>query len=126
MHQNQLGRMVEEMQDFKRAIAAVVDWVGKHGGWEETLLIVTADHDHMLWGPNAHMVPFDPLVDNGSGRLPSYRWLSDSHSNALVPLFARGVGAEKFTSLARSEDPFYGAYADQTDVFRVIRSVLAE
>jgi len=65
------------------------------------------------------------LQDNGAGRLPSYRWLAKSHSNALVPLYARGVGAERFSSLAGSEDPFYGRYVDQTDVFRVLKAALA-
>jgi alkaline phosphatase len=124
MHDHQLGRMIEEMTDFKRSVAAVIEWVEAHGGWDETLLIVTADHDHLLWGPKADKIPFDPLQDNGAGRLPSYRWLAKSHSNALVPLYARGVGAERFTSLAASEDPFYGSYLDQTDVFQVMKAAL--
>jgi alkaline phosphatase len=125
MHANQVGRMIEEMIDFERSVAAVIDWIEAHGGWDETLLIVTADHDHLLWGPRADEIPFDPLQDNGAGRLPSYRWLAASHSNALVPLYARGAGAERFGSLAVSEDPFYGRYVDQTDVFRVMKAVLA-
>jgi alkaline phosphatase len=122
MHGNQLGRMIEEMQDFKRSIETVVSWVERHGGWNETLLIVTADHDHMLWGPNADSTPFDPLVDNGAGRMPSYHWLDNSHSNALVPLFARGPGAESFTTRANGSDPFYGLYVDQVDVFEVMQT----
>jgi alkaline phosphatase len=126
MHQNQLGRMIEELQDFERTVRTVADWIEKNGGWNETLLIVTSDHDHMLWGPNADTRPFDPLVDNGAGKLPSYRWLSNGHSNALVPLFARGVGAARFEALATGEDPFYGRYADQADVYRVIRSAIVD
>ena len=74
----------------------------------------------MLWGPNSNTIPFDPLQDNGPGRLPSYRWLFEDHSNALVPVFARGVGAELLPTLARGDDPFYGPYIDQADVFSVI------
>jgi alkaline phosphatase len=125
MHDNQMGRMIEEMVDFKRSVEAVIAWVASHGGWDETLLIVTADHDHLLWGPRADAIPFDPLQDRGAGRLPAYRWLSSSHSNALVPLYARGVGSERFASLATSEDPFYGPYADHTDVFTVMKTALA-
>jgi alkaline phosphatase len=124
MHDNQMGRMIEEMSDFKRSVEVVIEWVEDHGGWDETLLIVTADHDHLLWGPRADTLPFDPLQDRGEGRLPSYRWLSNSHSNALLPLYARGVGSDRFASLAASEDPFYGPYADHTDVFEVMRAAL--
>jgi alkaline phosphatase len=124
MHENQAGRMVEEMLDFKRSVEAVVAWIEAHGGWARTLLIVTADHDHLLWGPDADTVPFDALRDNGRGRLPAYRWLSRSHSNALVPLYARGVGADSLESMAVAEDPYYGRYVGQTDIFRIIKAVL--
>lgn len=125
MHANQAGRMVEEMIDFKRSVEAVIDWVEAHGGWGRTLLIVTADHDHMLWGPDADTVPFDPLREVAAGRLPEYRWLSNGHSNALVPVYARGVGAPMLASRAGGDDPFYGRYLDQTEIFQVIRAVLA-
>jgi alkaline phosphatase len=125
MHENQLGRMVEEMIDFKRSIEAVVRWIESHGGWSQTLLIVTADHDHMLWGPNAESVPFDPLQDNGAGRLPSYRWLSKTHSNALVPVYARGAGSEQLPTRATSADPYYGPYLHQADIFEVLKTALA-
>jgi alkaline phosphatase len=26
----------------------IVDWVEAHGGWDDTVLIVTADHGHYL------------------------------------------------------------------------------
>lgn len=125
MHDNQFGRMIEEMQDFKRSLATVVAWVEANGGWERNLLVVTSDHDHMLWGPEADTVAFDPLVDNGAGALPSYRWLSDHHSSALVPLIARGDGANGFVALKKGKDPFRGDYIDQTDLFAVMKRFLA-
>jgi len=124
MHENQLGRMIEETIGFKEAVREVTDWVDARDGWDETLVVVVADHDHMLWGPSSDTVPFDPLVDNGAGELPSYRWLSDTHSNLLVPLFARGVGAERFNKLTDGEDPFYGRYVDHTDIHTVFEAVL--
>ena len=124
MHGNQMGRMVEEMIDFKNSVQAVIDWVESGPGWDDTLLVVTADHDHLLWGPESNVIPFQPLKDNGIGKLPSYRWLSSSHSNLLVPVFARGRGAEGLRDYAVGEDPFYGKYLDQTDVFQVMRSVV--
>lgn len=126
MHDNRLGRTVEEMLDFRATIGAVIEWVKDHGGWEESLVVVTADHDHLLAGPNADRMPFDPLEDRGAGRLPGHRWLSDGHSAALVPVFARGTGSERLLELAVREDPVHGRYLDQTDVFRVLAAALGE
>jgi len=125
MHAEQMGRMIEETMRLKQTLTAIVSWIEDNGGWGETLLVVVADHDHLLWGPESHVKPFDPLRDNGKGRVPAYRWLSDHHSNMLVPLRARGRGAEKFVDRATRRDPFRGAYLDQTDVFGVIASELA-
>jgi alkaline phosphatase len=107
-------------------VGAVEAWVERHGGWDETLLVVTADHDHLLWGPNADAVAFDPLADRGPGRLPGHRWLGTGHSNALVPLFARGAVAETFPARAAHTDPVRGAYLDQTDVFRILAAAMEE
>lgn len=125
MHANQMGRMIEEMQDFERAIRAVIEWVEAGDGWEHTLLVVTADHDHLLWGPDSDRIPFQPLISNGRGKLPSHRWLSDGHTNQLVPVFARGRGARNLERHATREDPFRGRYLDQTDIFRVMSAELA-
>ena len=53
-HANQPDRMIEEQIDFVEAVEAVVAWIESHGGWDETLLILTADHEcGLLWGPNS-------------------------------------------------------------------------
>ena len=78
----------------------------------------------LLWGPASDRIPFQPLEDRGAGKLPGYRWLYDSHSNQLVPLYARGVGAERLLGDAVDEDPFRGPYVDQTDVFDVMAAFL--
>jgi alkaline phosphatase len=124
MHDRQMGRMIEEMIDFRGAIEAVIDWVETHSSWEETLVLVTSDHDHLLWGPDADTVPFDPLQDRGPEEIPAYQWLTNQHSAALVPLFARGPGADRLAGLAGGEDPVRGPYLDQTDVFRVMQASL--
>jgi alkaline phosphatase len=124
MHDNQMGRMLEEMIDFKRSIAAVVEWADRNDAWDDTLVIVTSDHDHLLWGPRSDTIPFDPIRDNGAGKMPSYRWLYDSHTNQLVPVYARGAGADRLTDLADLADPFRGNYLDQADIFEVMKTVI--
>lgn len=130
----QLGRLIEETADFNDAVAAVVAWVERHSSWDETLLIVTTDHDNsMPMGPDADRVPFQPVQNRGKGRMPglSLRATGD-HSNALVPLWARGAGAEAFAQRVRGRDPAYGrhvglsdgTYVDNTDVHAVMVSAL--
>ncbi|MCE5268211.1 MAG: alkaline phosphatase, partial [Planctomycetaceae bacterium] len=70
-HANEPERTIEEQVDFVKAVEAVVAWIQSHGGWNETLLILTADHEcGLLWGPNSKSVAFDPIVDRGPGKLP--------------------------------------------------------
>ena len=124
MHSNQMGRVIEEMSDFKKSVEAVVEWVDRRDAWDDTLVVVTSDHDLLLMGPRSDVEPFGPLDDNGAGNLPAYRWQSDHHSALLVPVFARGAGAGSFKRYARRKDPVHGKYLDQTDIFRVMRAVL--
>ncbi|MGB7405771.1 MAG: alkaline phosphatase [Pacificimonas sp.] len=106
MHQNVLGRAIEEYMDFDASVRLVSDWISEDGNgssWDDTLLIVTADHDHLLFGPDAD-VPFQPTEDRGEGVLPGHRWWFSSHSNQLVPFFAKGLGAETFMAAADEMD----------------------
>ncbi len=124
MHDNAAGRMIEETLDFLEAVDAVVEWVERESSWEETLVVVTSDHDHMLWGPRADVVPFDPLADRGPGEVPGHLWLSDHHSNALVRLLARGAFADRLPALARNRDPVRGNYLHQVDAHLVMAAAL--
>lgn len=106
MHANSAGRMIEEYVDFDEAVATVVSWIDDSATpatWENTLVVVTADHDHLLFGPD-ETVPFQAVENRGPGQLPGHRWWSNSHSNQLVPFFARGAGAEQLLQQADEED----------------------
>jgi alkaline phosphatase len=128
-HANQPERMIEEQIDFLRAVEAVVSWVEAASDWDQTLVIVTADHEcGMLWGPRSDKLPFDPIVNNGKGRMPGVRYNSTEHTNSLVPLYARGATTERFAALVRGTDAaaakrwdFSGKYVDNTAVFEVMK-----
>ncbi len=125
-HDSDLARSIEEQIDFDRTVAAVVRWIETNSSWDDALVIVTADHEcGHLWGPNAGPpAKFSPIVRAEAGTLPKAEYYSDYHTNSLVPLYARGAGAEAFLSCIGGKDPVYGPYVDNTDIFRVIRDAL--
>jgi alkaline phosphatase len=147
-HGNDLGRMIEEQIDFNRSVEAVVAWVEANSNWGETLLIVTSDHEcGMLWGAGSYIdtngndfyddgvdvsVDWMPITNNGAGNLPDYQYGSGGHTNALVPLYAKGRGANYFRKLIDGRDfgakSFWGViggfYVDNTDVFETMNRVL--
>lgn len=45
-HDNNLDNNIGTTFDFEESAQVVIDWIGENGGFEENLLIVTADHDH--------------------------------------------------------------------------------
>lgn len=141
MHDNHAGRMIEEYIAFDDAVREVDRYLimprTRGATWANTLVIVTADHDHLLLGPDSGTVAFQELTDNGAGKMPGYRWHSDGHSNRLVPLFARGAGAAQLLAHADEVDAAKiiedgkeravgrGRYMQQTEIGRTIMELLA-
>jgi alkaline phosphatase len=118
-HANQTTRLIEEQNDFNDSVDAVNAWVEANSNWDETLVIVTADHETgYLAGPDAGE-RWTPLTGT-AGELPDVTWHSGSHTNQLVPLFAKGAGSEVFTQRATSYDSVRGAYLDNTDIGEVL------
>jgi len=123
-HANQSGRMVEEQRDFNDAVAAVVAWVEESSNWDETVLIVTADHECGYLTAGEGVWAFEPLQNNGRGRLPGMAWNSGSHTNSLVPFYARGALAGGFEEYVVGTDPHYGPYIDNTAIARLLFAAL--
>jgi alkaline phosphatase len=132
-HANNTARMVEEHIESDSAVQGVIDWVNRPdtaATWDNTLLIVTADHDHLLYGPQADTIPFQPLVDKGPGVVPGNKWFGPNHGTGLVPLYAYGKGADAVVALATKTDAYtdaqgrsfgFGAYVDQTELGAVLK-----
>jgi alkaline phosphatase len=119
-HANQSGRLIEEMNDFNHSVNAAIEWVHYNSNWNDTLLIVTADHETgHLTGPDSGPV-WNELVSNGPGNLPGMEWHSKNHTNSLVPFFAKGRGAEQFRKTLDGYDPVRGPYIDNTDIANTI------
>jgi alkaline phosphatase len=137
-HANDTARMIEELDASDETVKAIIEWVNRKGTaatWGNTLLIVTADHDHLLYGPNGDTVPFQPLQDKGAGKVPGTRWFGPNHGVGLVPLFAYGQGAKALMSLASKVDSYtdasgktwgHGLYVDQTELGAVLKATAAQ
>jgi len=94
-HNNDGEGMIEEMQEFNRTLVALIDYVNTH---PNTLLVVTADHEtggtsiaykgHAINQPNGMELSFS----------------TKGHSGTVVPIFAYGMGAEKFAGIFKNKE----------------------
>ncbi len=137
-HANDTARMIEETIASEDTVKAIIDFVNSKRSaatWNNTLLIVTADHDHLFYGPDGATVAFEPLQDKGAGKIPGNRWFGPNHGTGLVPLFAYGKGADKITSLGTKVDTYtdaqghkygHGVYVDQTTLGQVLKLTAAQ
>ncbi|MBW2486477.1 MAG: alkaline phosphatase [Deltaproteobacteria bacterium] len=120
-HGNYSARLIEEQIDFNRAVEAAVAWVKANSNWGETLFIVTGDHETgYLDGPGSDPT-WEPLVNNGAGNLPGMEWHSGSHTNQLIPFYAKGSAHRFFKKAAKEgDDPVQGSYMDNTNIGQIV------
>ena len=143
-HANAMPRYVEEQIDFNEAVDAVIEWVEENSSWDETLLVVTSDHETGgIWGEGTYTnseggpvaedrsdeaigaARFDPaedefieflaVQDRGEGELPGFQFASGNHTNELVPLWAIGAGAEMFEEYDRTDLKAAELWGEQYD-----------
>jgi len=126
-HANQKDRMIEEELDFFAAVKAVIEWVEKNGSWNDTLLIITADHECGFLTGDVNSL--GDIVSNGRISIPKMEFNSQKHTNSLVPFFAKGKNAEMFNNYIIGSDKigssfYFGInsrnYIDNTTIFKVM------
>lgn len=128
-HGAQSGRMIEEQVDFNNAVEAVVAYLKANNLWDDTLLIVTGDHEcGYLWGPGSNPT-WEPIVNNGPGVLPGIQWnpvdpeafpLVYEHTNQLIPIFVAGQGHQLIKAYIDQNDPVRGSYMDNTEIAKLM------
>ncbi|MDR1958708.1 MAG: alkaline phosphatase [Planctomycetaceae bacterium] len=147
-HANDKERLVYEQAAFTKTIDAVVNWVEENSSWDETVLLITADHETgFLWGPDTftnkddnarydskkdEFTGYQPVVNNGCGKLPGMQFLTGGHSNSLVPVWGIGAGVEELEKACYGTDEkaaqmwnFSGKYLDNTDIALFLKSKIA-
>jgi len=120
-HQNLKGRLIEEQMAFNKSVDSVITWIEANGGWEENLLIVTADHETGLladpdYNTDSIFLNHHELGDNGVGQIPAMTFYAGHHSNQLIPLFAKGAGSEVFYSYADEQDFVRGKFLNNSEI----------
>ncbi len=117
-HSNQSGRMIEELISFNNTVETVVKWIETNSSWDETLLIVTADHETgYLTGTNGYQ---SNIVTNGKGNIPKMKWNSMKHTNVLIPLYAKGVGSDLFDDYADEIDSLRGYFIQNSEIGQIM------
>lgn len=93
-HENDLGRVMDEIHDFDRTAGAVLRWAAADG---ETLVVITSDHGTGGW----------TLLggDIASGTVKG-RFATGDHSGVMVPVYSFGPKAQAFTGIFENTDLF--------------------
>ena len=84
-HANDIAGLVAAVAELDRAVSAVLELASDR---DDTLVLVTADHDTGGLG-----VVSGDRFDDGRARV---RWATHDHTAHWVPLFAYGPGAQRF------------------------------
>lgn len=125
-HDHDYARMIGAVSDLDKAVRAAVAFVDRDDDditWENTLLVVTADHanSYMRLDPEIPLGRGDLPAQEGRGKGVSYpggevRYGVRGHTNELVTLQARGSRSDVF---AEREGSWYPCtrILDNTQIF---------
>lgn len=96
-HDKDAEMMIQEVADFDKTIGAVLDYVESH---PNTLLVVTADHET----GGASIGKYYDLDEKTGAKTEvpdkvAVYFTTDQHSGELIPVFAKGKGAENFKGI---------------------------
>jgi alkaline phosphatase len=92
-HANNAESLIGEMLDFEKVIKVAMDFAEKDGN---TLVVVTADHET---GGFALSGPLDKTTGQNDYSKISPSFATGGHSATLIPVFAYGPGADRFTGI---------------------------
>ncbi len=155
-HNNDMNEMIGELIEFNETIQAVINWVDdptSSANWNNTLIIVTADHetgyltrapnvfaDHPLGEVSPRTIQLEKgclttclrasWEDRNSNdeidpeETVYWAWNSMTHTNQLVPLYLFGALKTPYSNLIKEHDPVRGDYIDNTDIYFLMKTFL--
>ena len=91
-HNNDTALLFSELDEFEKTLKVVLDFAEKDGN---TLVVVTADHE------TGGLVLTDGDIKAGRNEC---KFVTTNHSGVMVPVFAYGPGAERFTGIQQNTD----------------------
>ena len=94
-HNNDTALLFSELDEFEKMLKVVLDFAEKDGN---TLVVVTADHE------TGGLVLTDGDIKAGSNEC---KFVTTNHSGVMVPVFAYGPGAERFTGIQQNTDIYH-------------------
>ncbi len=104
-HSNDIQRTIYEVFELSNAVQVALDWAA---GRNDTLIIVTADHE---------TGGLTVLQNNGQFQIPDVSWGTNvdpslGHTDSPVPVYARGVNADLVLGII-----------DNTDIFSIVSQI---
>jgi alkaline phosphatase len=138
-HANDFQRMVGTTKDLHDAVQAVIDFVNQPGDdmdWDNTLMIVTADHSNSYMRLKVKLSAGDLPRQEGVGSCGyggpactypdnDVTYGSTSHTNELVRLYAMGVGTQAIYKYEGEWYPFT-RLLDNTQLFHIMMEAAGE
>lgn len=99
-HANDLPRCIGETLEFDVAVQCVAAWAA---GRDDTLVLVTADHE---------TGGLTVLADQGAGEYPTVTWSTGGHTDTGIPVYAYGLNAYLATNVTDNTNIFGMAMSD--------------
>lgn len=94
-HANDANYIITEMQDFDKALGAILDYAEKDGN---TLVLVTADHETGGFALSSKMNNYNQVEGTFS---------TGGHTSTMIPIFAYGPGSDLFTGIYSNYEVFH-------------------